>query len=431
MVKFGVIEEGFDTKNLESIRESLEDRARKIFGEDIDLSQSSVLRKLIDVTVLELSRLWDTSQNVYSSSYLEEASGESLERLGYLMGVHRMPATRALGEVTFYGDEGVIIEEGFTVSTRDNIKYETTESGEISEEGEVTLEVRALSPGEDGNAISPDMVTVLIDSKMGVTGVTNEETITGGQDREEDGDLRHRIRTAIDVEGKAVKSAIEQSLLNIFGVTSVTLLEHYDRSVTAYIGGLGDKINIPDDKKLEVDEVLEENRAFGVSFEWLTPIHSYLTISGVDVGESELDDVIVKVKDAPEGSEDEIKSSLVEYINNLDVGEDVVFKKVIDVIYNTGNWVYDIENLHLAKDWDDEWEEWDSEETYYENDIVLYDGVFYKSDEDDNNEEPTTDWSKLEQDDWDNYFFKSNIPIEAEETCLLEEDYINLETTEV
>lgn len=391
-MEYGVTDTGFNVKGFNAIQESLENRARSLWDDDIDLSEGSVLRKLIDTISLEIARLWDTSQHVYSSSFVEEATGDSLDRIGMLVGVYRDPATFAEGIATFEGDEGLTIDEGFTIQTNDGVKYATTESGEIDSSEELELNIRALRPGSNGNVSSLGVVNEFVDHKSGVTSVENTTTIDGGEDRETDSDLRIKIRNAIEVRAKATESAVKRELLDIDGVTSVSLQENFDRSVLLYIGGIGDKSEISDELSDEIDEAIDNVRAFGIPFSWDTPTHSDITIADIYSSTGDLlstpEDFRVEVtREDTDEAKETIVDNIMGYINSLDVNEDVVYRKIIGVIYNSGDWVYDVKGMYIAKNYTDE--------------------------------------------DLDDVFSKDNISIALEEKASIEEDDIMIEVVEI
>lgn len=391
-MEYGVTDTGFNVKGFNAIQESLENRARSLWDDDIDLSEGSVLRKLIDTISLEIARLWDTSQHVYSSSFVEEATGDSLDRIGMLVGVYRDPATFAEGIATFEGDEGLTIDEGFTIQTNDGVKYATTENGEIDSSEELELNIRALRPGSNGNVSSLGVVNEFVDHKSGVTSVENTTTIDGGEDRETDSDLRIKIRNAIEVRAKATESAVKRELLDIDGVTSVSLQENFDRSVLLYIGGIGDKSEISDELSDEIDEAIDNVRAFGIPFSWDTPTHSDITIADIYSSTGDLlstpEDFRVEVtREDTDEAKETIVDNIMGYINSLDVNEDVVYRKIIGVIYNSGDWVYDVKGMYIAKNYTDE--------------------------------------------DLDDVFSKDNISIALEEKASIEEDDIMIEVVEI
>lgn len=337
MSEYGVTETGFRRKSFSDIKEDLMERAEDLFGEEVDLTPTSPVMMLINVSALELARLWDTAEYIYSSGYLEEASDQSLERLGMLTGVRRRSASRSTGEAIFSGESGRLVPIGTTISTLDGIKFVTTEDKVISD-GSATIEIRALRTGSNGN-VPPGSISVFVDSVVGVTSVTNSSATVGGEDVEIDPEFKMNIREALMLDARATHTAIRNALLNVDGVTSVSIVEEDDRSLTITIGGIGARGDLPPSKIDEIDEVIEDIRAFGIPVVWDTP-------DQVDI----LVDAEVVLENEPSNWESLVEGNIREYIDGLDVGRDVIYNKIIDVIFNTGVWLYDVDDLEISDD---------------------------------------------------------------------------------
>lgn len=335
---YGVTDSGFNRKTFSDILDDLKERAENLFGENVDLGDTSPLIKIINVSALELARLWDAAESIYSAGYLNEASEQSLERIGILAGVSRTPASFSEGIVTFTGTQGTVVPLGTTISTSEGTLFETTEEGIIGETGEIDIEVDAVVAGDDGN-VQADTITEFVDTVSGLTAVTNDSATSGGADRQTDASYRQSIRDALELEGKATETAITNALLNVSGVTSVSIVEEDDRSLTITIGGIGDKASLTEEKEDEIDDAIDDVRAFGIPVEWGTPTEIDIYVSG-----------IVLYDDEPDDADSLVEDEIIDYITGLDVGSNVIYNKVIDVIFDTGSWVYDVSGLTIGDD---------------------------------------------------------------------------------
>lgn len=123
------------------------------------------------------------------------AEGNDLDELLSQFGYKRKAATFASGFVTITGAENALIAEGSLVSkgTTTYIVEETTSL--IG--GKATVSVRASVEGSSGNAEvgTVNYFPVTLD---GIIGVTNEERITGGTDKESDEEYRERYYYFLD-----------------------------------------------------------------------------------------------------------------------------------------------------------------------------------------------------------------------------------------
>jgi hypothetical protein len=95
------------------------------------------------------------------------------------------PQSRAKGSVTFRNltQQAVTIPLGTVVRTVDNIRFETTEEGEVPAGLDETLElpIEAVESGRSGNV---DVETVVVvEGRLGLSlSVTNAESVTGGRE---------------------------------------------------------------------------------------------------------------------------------------------------------------------------------------------------------------------------------------------------------
>jgi hypothetical protein len=97
-VGFGITEGGFVAKPYARLLAEKLATARALFGDDLDLTGGSVIRKLLEVTALEDARTWAALSSWYDNSFLVSATGAALDRLGEEHGLPR-PFEQARGQV--------------------------------------------------------------------------------------------------------------------------------------------------------------------------------------------------------------------------------------------------------------------------------------------------------------------------------------------
>lgn len=117
---------------------ALEAEFRNEFGNDIDLTESSVFSTLADVLAAVLSENQEQSlQNVYNSGFLETAEGDDLDKVVAIVGIRRRPAIHATGVQRFISANPVqndkTIQKGLIIQTDSNdpIEFETTETATL------------------------------------------------------------------------------------------------------------------------------------------------------------------------------------------------------------------------------------------------------------------------------------------------------------
>jgi hypothetical protein len=109
MANYGVNDEGFTIKGLDVILGESLSRAQQLFrkdGVEVDLTDTSLLRKILQVTAQEDAELWKHMEDLYYSNFVSTAVGQSLDRLGEDIGLTRRNLFTA-GEVTLTLVNGV------------------------------------------------------------------------------------------------------------------------------------------------------------------------------------------------------------------------------------------------------------------------------------------------------------------------------------
>ncbi|SRR5579883_597375 len=99
MAAYGVTQDGFTIKGIDVILSESLDRARQVFGDDIDLTPTSPLRKILEMTAQEDAALWQRMEDLYYSNFISTAIGNNLDLLGKDLGLTRRPLF-ATGTVT-------------------------------------------------------------------------------------------------------------------------------------------------------------------------------------------------------------------------------------------------------------------------------------------------------------------------------------------
>jgi len=120
------------------IIDALESEFRSEFGNDIDLTQSSVFSTVAEVMATVLSENQEQSlQEVYESGFLETAEGPDLDRVVAIVGLKRRSAVHATGVQRFISSSPVTtdytVQRGTVVQTggNDPRQYETTETVQL------------------------------------------------------------------------------------------------------------------------------------------------------------------------------------------------------------------------------------------------------------------------------------------------------------
>lgn len=217
---------GFYRPTYEELLEAQELRAKKLFGDDIDTSNLSVLGKYIRINVSDLDMLWQTLESVYYARFPNTASGVSLERLCVFAGISRNPASFAKHKIIIHGTKGATIESGFLVSTQSQEQcFYTLADYTIGEDGIVEAEVYAENAGTQGN-IMVGNINYVVNPSADVTEIEHIAILEYGEDVESDYDLRARFKETVAGSGATTMEAIKGAILRVQNVQDVYIREN-------------------------------------------------------------------------------------------------------------------------------------------------------------------------------------------------------------
>ncbi len=90
---------GLERPTYDDILQSQIQRCKKLFGEDIDTSELSVLGKYIRIAAYDISQAYEDLEATYYARYPNTASGINLDRLCPYAGITRNPAIAATRKV--------------------------------------------------------------------------------------------------------------------------------------------------------------------------------------------------------------------------------------------------------------------------------------------------------------------------------------------
>lgn len=172
---------------------------REMLPDDIDSSEGSHTWNLLMPTAMVAAQLCEyVLPQVIQLIFPEWSYGEFLDAHAQVRGMTRKEATPATGEITITGAANTVIPVGSMFSTASlntddpSISYVTTEAATIPSTGSVTVSIECAEAGTQGNTTA-NTIIFLSSTVVGITGVTNEDPVTGGTDEETDEALISRI----------------------------------------------------------------------------------------------------------------------------------------------------------------------------------------------------------------------------------------------
>lgn len=220
--------------------------------------------------------------------FVATATGEYLDRHAQCRGIERKKAKRATGELAFSITEPALfdieIPKGTVVSTAGEspLRFETMEDCVISMGTTARIvSAVAMSPGKAYN-VDMDEITLVVTSPAGVETVRNPDPFIGGEDAENDENLRQRISRSMKFPLTGANAEYYRHLaMSVEGVTGACVVPRGRGlgTVDVYISSVNSEYN--DDELLAVKKLLEEMREVNVdlSVKKATPQSVKITLS--------------------------------------------------------------------------------------------------------------------------------------------------------
>lgn len=207
-----------------------------VLPQDIDLSEGGHAWNFTMPTALVVAELCEyILPEVIKLIFPEWSYGEFLDAHARSCGMTRRSATAASGSLTITGTAGTIIPAGSLFSTaavndEPSVDYKVTKTATIPESGTVTVDIQCTQTGIVGN--TPPNTIVLVSSRItGITAVTNEGTVAGGTEQEDDGSLIQRITDYEQSQGESFTGSVadyKRWATSVDGVGGATVIPAQD-----------------------------------------------------------------------------------------------------------------------------------------------------------------------------------------------------------
>ena len=354
----GLTNVGYVRRTYQDILGDKIQRAKELFGEDIETSELTPLGKFIRINAYDQAIAEEELEQVYYSRFPNTANGQSLDRLLVFAGLSRNPAEAACYSVKVTGVAGYTVPVGFLVGT-DSVNYYNTAETQIGTGGTCIITVACTTPGTIGN-VSASAINKVVNPDANITAVEGTACVTAGQEEESDTELRARFKLAIQGSGSCNENALRAALLRVPGVQYATVIvndsDTEDRegrpphSFECYVlGGTG--------QQQEIAETIFDKKPIGIKTTGDISV-TLLDASGneqtVYYSNTGTVPVLVKIKVktentfADDGAE-QIKDNVMAYINRLGIGKSVIMSSIYGHIYSVTG-VKEVTVLQLSKD---------------------------------------------------------------------------------
>lgn len=352
-------EKGYQRPTYNELLEKQIERAKSLFGDDIDTSETSIMGKMIRLDVYDYAEIYEDLEKLYYARFPNTATGISLDRLLPFAGITRNLATHAQHKIRIHGNAGAAVEAGMVLVEEAGTAYTTIEDCIIGEDGTADVQIECVQPGSVGNYIKS---LELESPSADITNIDYLSRETEGQDRESDTAARRRFNMCKSSSGNMTANSVKGAIMQIPNVVAVEVFENKTNDTVNNIPPHAFKCYVlcPNYVEYQVAEAIFSKKPLGIPC--VGDLNYQVKDDGgqfheVKFSKSEpVETVIkltVKVNEYFEtNGEEDIKNNLIEHISSLENGQDIIFTSLYGQIHKVPGVVETLE-LKLAKKGED------------------------------------------------------------------------------
>jgi hypothetical protein len=319
------------------------------------LAPGGKARAFADAVADKLAELDRRSFSNLNDALLPYATGDSLDFLGEIFGIYRIPAQDVKidadsGNFVFWVRNGTFgdINSGSDIVVPAGIRITTAATtGPVYVVAEETMlpatasrqsaAVTSLSPGVLGNTAAAVCTrhnfTGYTDSASGSLLVTNTYGVTGGREVEDDESFRYRISLKMKAKPAVNEAALRYELLQLPGVQDI-YFEPKAGSFYVYLYSVAPVVS--PQLIASAQQIIDQYAAYPILGTVLQPdlvgISLHTTITLIP-GTLPAEKLIVA---------DLARTAAEDYINNLRIGETLTINEIADRIRNADNRISDV-----------------------------------------------------------------------------------------
>lgn len=342
MDRFGITDKGFLRPMYNDILESKIRKAREAFGIDIDVSETSFLGQLLRLEAWDEAEIWEQVEKVYFSAFVNSTEGTGLDNVGMYLTITRRPATRSIGQVTIYGEEGALVPAGFRVATKTGVIFETLEEVELVG-GQATVRIQSIGAGKNQN-VAKGAIEIIVNPNPKIYRVTNADETDSGLDIETDDEFRDRYKKSYSKAGGSTVPALTSALLDIDGVVDAEVVENVTMKTVDGIPPKSFECFVYGGDESQIIDAIYRNKSAGIQA--FGEIKKEVTdekgrTHTIGYTKAKTTDIWVKIKvkkDSDYKGDDALKRFVINYIGGFDsdgleykglkLGKEVVFTKI-------------------------------------------------------------------------------------------------------
>lgn len=335
----GVTEQGFTVKSAAEITADLDAKFVGTFGSQFDTSAESPDGQLIGVVAKLLEDVWQQAEGAYNAYSPSNAYGVGLDKVAEINGITRITNLPTSVAITFSGTAGTVVPAGYIVKTVDGLEFATVAVAVVP------AIVTAKCTTQGAIRILANEVHVLTTAIAGLTNATNLEPGITGIVREEDPAFRARRENSTISRGTASIDAIYEGVKSL-NLPYIAIIENTTSATVDGVPANSFLVVVEGGTPAEVSQVIYDNKPQGI-----TSYGSIVTVVNDSKGyphnigisrPTPIDiSVTTSITNLPGASVDSatlVKAAIVDYVNNLNISEDVYwsyfFSAILAVVPN-------------------------------------------------------------------------------------------------
>lgn len=325
---------GFHHSDYPTVLAALQDEYRAIYGVDVYLEADSQDGQWLAVVALSIYETLALAASVYNSFSPVTALADALSRNVKLNGIRRRVPTFSTADLTIVGQEGTEIVNG-QVEDALAQKWNLPASVVIPGSGEIVVTATAVDVG--AIAAAAGTIEKIATPTLGWQTVTNVLGATEGEPVETDAQLRLRQEVSTALPSLSVLEGIVGAVASLSGVTRFKGYENDDDAPDA--DGLpahSIALVVEGGDVQEIGDAIALKKTPGTKTYGTTPVETvdkYGLINTINFFRPTTATIGVEVTiDAlagfTTGYETLIKQAVVNYLNSLKIGSDVLITKI-------------------------------------------------------------------------------------------------------
>lgn len=218
--------------DVSTLKTGVQDEFKAALGDDIDLSDDTVVGTLVTAETLARANVLATNALIANQLNPNIAGGVFLDSIGALLGIFRKDSTSSVvSSVTVTGVPYTTIPAGSRARTAAGDLFETTADITLQASGSGTIDFQSVEAGEVACAVGA--LNIIVSPVLGWETVNNTTGAVLGTATQSDRAFRRYRRDVLAIQGTSTVQAIQSAIYAVDGVKSMYFQENYtDDTVT-------------------------------------------------------------------------------------------------------------------------------------------------------------------------------------------------------